>query len=205
MAKVKRQARSDETRAAIMEAGTYLFGVKGFRETGIREIAELAAVNPALISYHFGGKDGLFETIFADAVEVAAAAVEGGQFETSDNPERELVRIYAAALSSQPMLVLMSLRSQLDAERVFNENLLPLYRRFRLLTARMLEALPLDAPGRSFDPDLVYNMIISPLQLFLAAQQMRELSDGEMEPTLSSRPLEEYVDKLGDFISAALR
>ena len=82
MAKVKRQARSDDTRAAIMEAGTYLFGTKGFGETGIRDIAQRADVNPALISYHFGGKEGLFEKIFAEAIEAdaycrdAAVAVE---------------------------------------------------------------------------------------------------------------------------------
>lgn len=205
MAKVKRQARSDDTRAAIMEAGTYLFGTKGFGETGIRDIAQRADVNPALISYHFGGKEGLFEKIFAEAIEAAAEAVEEGRFSEVDDPEKELVRLYAKSLSTQPMLVLMSLRSQLDAERVFNENMLPLYRRFRMLTHRMLETLPDDAPGRRFDPDLVYSMVISPLQLYFAANQIRQVAEGSMEPTISSKPLDEYVEQLAEFISAALR
>ncbi|MBW0145174.1 TetR/AcrR family transcriptional regulator [Sphingomicrobium clamense] len=205
MGKVKRQARSDDTRSAIMAAGTRLFAVQGFEKTGIRDIAVEADVNPALISYHFGGKEGLIEEIFADAIDTAAEAVEDGRFVDAEFPEKELVRLYAKSLSSQPMLVLMSLRSQLDPERVFNENLLPLYRRFRTLTNDMLDTLPDDAPGKTLDPNLVYSMILSPLQMYFAAHQIREGAKGSMEPTASSLPPEEFVQRLGDFISAALR
>lgn len=205
MAKVKRQARSDETRAAIMDAGTYLFGVKGFEKTGIRDIAERSGTNPALISYHFGSKAGLFDEIFAEAVEIATEAASQTRFDELDHPEKELVRIYARTLSAHPMLATMSLRSQLDSERVFNANLLPLYSRFRSLTRQMLAALPEDAKGKDYDPDLVYAMIVPPLQLFLVSKQMREVADGIMEETISARPVDEFVEKMGDFLTAALR
>ena len=47
------------TRAALLDAGLHLFGVRGFDGTSIRDIATAAGTNIASIAYHFGGKDGL--------------------------------------------------------------------------------------------------------------------------------------------------
>jgi AcrR family transcriptional regulator len=43
-----------------MEAALLAFAEKGFDGVGIREIAQKASVNSALVQYHFGGKDGLY-------------------------------------------------------------------------------------------------------------------------------------------------
>ena len=40
----------------LLAAGTELFAKKGFAGVSIRELAEAAGVNSALISYHFGGR-----------------------------------------------------------------------------------------------------------------------------------------------------
>jgi AcrR family transcriptional regulator len=49
----------------IMEAAEKLFAAKGFNGTSVRDIAETAGVNLAMISYYFGSKEKLFETMFA--------------------------------------------------------------------------------------------------------------------------------------------
>lgn len=41
-----------------------LFAAQGFDKTSIREIANDAQVNSSMISYYFGGKDGMIEGIF---------------------------------------------------------------------------------------------------------------------------------------------
>ncbi len=48
------------TRQRILEAALSLFSAKGLEGASVREIAELAGVNSALISYHFGGKEKLY-------------------------------------------------------------------------------------------------------------------------------------------------
>jgi TetR/AcrR family transcriptional regulator, regulator of cefoperazone and chloramphenicol sensitivity len=48
------------TRARIIEAAGKLFAEKGYDRTTAREVSELAAVNPAAINYHFGGKERLY-------------------------------------------------------------------------------------------------------------------------------------------------
>src|SRR5258705_7359994 len=48
----------------IMEAAEKLFSEKGFDGTSVRDIAEEAGVNLAMISYYFGSKEKLMEAIF---------------------------------------------------------------------------------------------------------------------------------------------
>ena len=45
-----------------MSAGLKLFAAKGFRATTVQDIAHEAKVNISLVSYHFGGKEGLLRS-----------------------------------------------------------------------------------------------------------------------------------------------
>lgn len=60
--------RSDgqQARLRLLDAGLALFADKGFAETSTREIAQLAQVNVAAISYYFGDKEGLYRAVFSD-------------------------------------------------------------------------------------------------------------------------------------------
>ncbi|HJW08453.1 MAG TPA: CerR family C-terminal domain-containing protein [Holophagaceae bacterium] len=49
-----------DPKSRLIEAAVRLFAEKGFDAVGIREIAHLADVNSAAVSYHFGGKEGLY-------------------------------------------------------------------------------------------------------------------------------------------------
>lgn len=63
-----------------MEAAEVLFAEKGFNGTSVRDIAEKAGVNLAMISYYFGSKDKLFESLFmyrADAAKVTIETILG--------------------------------------------------------------------------------------------------------------------------------
>jgi AcrR family transcriptional regulator len=48
----------------IMEAAERLFADRGFAGTSVRDIAEAAGVNLAMISYYFGSKEKLMEAMF---------------------------------------------------------------------------------------------------------------------------------------------
>ena len=53
-----------EKQIQIMETAEILFAEKGFNGTSIRDISEKAGVNLAMVSYYFGSKEKLFETLF---------------------------------------------------------------------------------------------------------------------------------------------
>lgn len=48
----------------IIETAEKLFANKGFKGTSVRDIAEEAGINVAMISYYFGSKEQLMEAIF---------------------------------------------------------------------------------------------------------------------------------------------
>lgn len=53
-----------EKQLHIMDVAIELFAEKGFTETSVRQIAEKAEVNVAMINYYFGSKKELLESIF---------------------------------------------------------------------------------------------------------------------------------------------
>ncbi len=52
-----------DTRTKLIAAATRLFAEKGYEGVSIRELAQQAGVNSALISYHFSGKEGLYTAV----------------------------------------------------------------------------------------------------------------------------------------------
>ena len=62
-----REARSVATRERLLASATRLFGARGFDGVSTRELADAAGVNAALITYHFGTKEGLYLAV-AEAI-----------------------------------------------------------------------------------------------------------------------------------------
>jgi AcrR family transcriptional regulator len=65
-------------RTRLINAATPLFARQGLSGVNVRTIARAAGVNVSLISYHFGGKEGLYAAVlreqFAGLRRVAAVA-----------------------------------------------------------------------------------------------------------------------------------
>jgi len=55
-----------DKRAHILTVAEQLFAEKGFDGTSVRDIAQLATVNLAMISYYFGSKEKLLEALIED-------------------------------------------------------------------------------------------------------------------------------------------
>jgi AcrR family transcriptional regulator len=55
-----------EARENILNAAEELFAERGFDNTSVRQLATKAKVNVAMISYYFGSKEKLFETLIED-------------------------------------------------------------------------------------------------------------------------------------------
>ena len=60
----------------IMETAEELFAEKGFSGTSVRDIADAAAVNVAMISYYFGSKEKMLESIFTYRAESTTLKLE---------------------------------------------------------------------------------------------------------------------------------
>jgi AcrR family transcriptional regulator len=65
-----RQAQGEETRATLLRTGARLFAQNGYNGVSMRTLAAEAGVNLATVSYHFGGKAGLYEAIIREIISV---------------------------------------------------------------------------------------------------------------------------------------
>lgn len=65
-----RSNRSVVTRERILDAAELLFAAKGFHAVSVRDITGAASVDVALVNYHFGSKQQLFEAVFMRRAEV---------------------------------------------------------------------------------------------------------------------------------------
>ncbi|MBQ47433.1 MAG: hypothetical protein CMP10_08175 [Zetaproteobacteria bacterium] len=62
-ARGKQKQSSEDSRELLMRVARHFFAEKGYEGTTIRDIVEKAGLNVSLISYHFGGKEGLYRRI----------------------------------------------------------------------------------------------------------------------------------------------
>ncbi|WP_228373049.1 TetR/AcrR family transcriptional regulator [Demequina maris] len=126
----RRPRDAEATRAALLHAGMRFFTQHGYGATTVRQIADEAGVNVALINRYFTSKEGLFEACLVEAgavLENAAAEVAPDEAGSADD-DGVTARI-AAAISRQatgtraadePHSLLLLLRSSGDddAERL---------------------------------------------------------------------------------------
>jgi AcrR family transcriptional regulator len=80
----ERQRDAERTRARILEAAKAEFGAKGYAGARVGDIAGAAGVNKQLISYYFGGKEGLY-------TELAAASMRNSEAINDPSQPLELV------------------------------------------------------------------------------------------------------------------
>lgn len=61
--------KDENSKQKILNAATKLFAHKGFDAVSVRKICKEANANLCLISYHFGGKQELYNAIIDDLIE----------------------------------------------------------------------------------------------------------------------------------------
>lgn len=85
------------TRASIIAAARTLFAQRGLEGTSVREVAEAAGVNNAMIYYHFTDKVEMYRAVLADSFTEFDRIWEHGVFST-DAPARAKIQKYVEEL-----------------------------------------------------------------------------------------------------------
>jgi AcrR family transcriptional regulator len=159
-----RPAAEDDpnVRQRLVEAAEHLFTARGYAATSVRAIAERAGANPALVSYHFGGKLGLLEAVFENALEPLAGALQALRQEGGTPPEALLDLLYRMG-AEHPNLLPLLLREALlpggAVHETFIERFAPrLGGLFPELLAREREAGALSA---EVDPQALSMLILA--------------------------------------------
>lgn len=208
-------SRGDVSRERLKAAAARLFASRGYNGVTVRELAKAADVNVAAVSYHFGGKKGLYLAALENLMEemrpiggpVIArvdAAFDGRAPDRAELPGhiRFVVRHFLTTMLSgdlPPWVVQTVLREfqepSADYRPMFDERVLPLHRAVRRLTAAAL-----DLPFEADEAILVAHSVMGQIMTFPA---MRRVVQEELDwPAFTPDRLETAIAAAGD---AALR
>ena len=105
-------------REAILAAARESFGTAGFRGTTVRAVARAAGVDPALVAYYFGSKDGLFTAAMELPVDPAVLVprlLSAGFDGLGERVVRTFLTVWDGTPGQGPLLAL--LRSAVSDER----------------------------------------------------------------------------------------
>ncbi|GAA3351410.1 TetR/AcrR family transcriptional regulator [Amorphoplanes nipponensis] len=181
------------TRQLLLDAARRRFASQGYSATTVREIADEAGVNVALINRYFSSKEGLFEACLTGADD------ELGRTVSADVPLDEVPHAIARQLAGphtgrHPSLLLLLLRSSGD-ERA-DEIRLGILRSFAERLAASAGRPP-DGPGAE--------QVLLRAQIALSAALGIALlrSAAAMEP-LASAGEDELLEPLQDLIAGLL-
>ncbi len=115
-------------RDKILEVAQTRFAENGYAATSVRQIAEAADVNPAMIHYYFGSKEDLLRAALEQALEPLTEAVQAMQQSREASPEA-ITRTLMGLVAAHPNLPLLVVREVMLPGGVmqahFAENLAP--------------------------------------------------------------------------------
>lgn len=114
----------EAVRADLLRAARELFAKRDFTAASVREIAAAARVNPAMIHYHFGDKEGLYRAMLQETLGPVLRKVQelmdrgGRESQTSIHDALEAVM---TTLAREPWVARLIVREVLAEEGPFRE------------------------------------------------------------------------------------
>lgn len=203
----KKAGRDAEgTRDALMDAATELFAARGFDGTRVDQIAEQAGVNKALISYHFGGKRGLYNEILAVTFSEAHRrfkAIEESKG-AADERLRDFIQTFADLATLRPALPTMVLREVLSGGLHVDEHLLPQFLAlFRVVQGIVDQGIE-EGTFTAVNPYLTHISLLGSLVFYFAFRPLgARLVDGKLPAGVPE--VRQYVRHLQELLTEGLR
>jgi AcrR family transcriptional regulator len=112
-----------DVRAALLAAARERFLERSYREVSVRELAAAAGVNPAMVGYYFGDKQGLYAAMLQEVMGPLAARIESMLAGPGDRPPDlpGFLRAYMQTAAAHPWLPRLILRDVLAPGGAFRE------------------------------------------------------------------------------------
>ena len=194
-------AQAGAAREGLLRAARELMTEKGLPAVTVREIAKRAGVQPALVNYHFGGKDGLLRSVVASVSEEMAQRIQEVTTGLGSIEERvrELLRGVVEAFTANPYAPRLMVEQVLFADDGVIDDFVESFARPNLAAIHSLLDDGLDGGilRRVDSRFLVPFMFGSCVFLFLHAPVLRRLYGiDEIDPDLAR----EFADRFAELV-----
>jgi AcrR family transcriptional regulator len=161
---VRRRLPADKRREQILAKSKSVFLKHGLARTRVRDLADAAGVNSALLYHYFDSKEAIFEAAVLQPLEAAiqrTAEQAIPQFDATGEVMRAQTEAFirdmlVAMQEVAPLLGLAMFGDAADGQRYFRERIEPQLERVRQVARRNLEVWA----HREYNPDLAVDTII---------------------------------------------
>jgi AcrR family transcriptional regulator len=173
----------------------------------VAAIAERAAVNKAMINYHFGGKRKLYLAIVDATFGEIVAGVERLAGSTRPAPEvlRELVAaVGEMAAHRHPHFCTMMLREVVSGGKHLEPELIDAPARVLAAVQRIVARGVHEGDFRPVDPLLTHLSLVGSLVFFFATGRFRERLLATRRPAVKPPDAAAYVKHIQDLLSHGL-
>lgn len=167
---------SADKKEIIMNAALELFAEKGFEGTSIRDLANKADVNIAMVNYYFGSKDKLFEAM----VEYRATFMRGKLDEIDSNPSLSeiekvdaIIESYVGRLLSQPAFHRVLYQELLMGEReALHNSIVTIFSKNKHVLKSIIEKGIRKKVFNKVDPELTMSTLVGTINQVMLSKSI---------------------------------
>jgi AcrR family transcriptional regulator len=185
---------SEAIRSRLLKAALECFLADEYQAVTTRQIAGIAGANVSMISYYFGGKEGLFEEMIRDTLAPLLEVLDGELLSSAEG-FGEYLRLYYRTMSRHPRfpkLILKVLALNQGPGRGFIKQLLE--RRRGRYEQRVDDLKARGEVASDLEPDMLRIAFVSlAMTPMLLKEVFEEQSGEEMDAA--------FLDRLADFNS----
>lgn len=196
-------ASSRDVEGIILEVAEKCFAECGYSATPMREIADQASVNPAMIHYYFGNKESLLKAVLERALMPLAVIIESMQASKSVSPG-EIIEALMGTVGNHPYLPYLVMREVMLPGGVMQEHFAS------NLAPRLGGALP-GLLSREIEHKRMRNDL-SPQVAALAIMSLaifpfvvRPVAEKVLNVRLSGQALDAFKSQISEIVSRGLK
>jgi TetR/AcrR family transcriptional regulator len=207
MTPTRKTATAQNTRDAVFNAGAQLFSAKGFDGVSVDDIAAAAAVNKAMIYYHFADKLALYRAIVADMLTAVGRSV-GEIAATAAPPQEKLnqfVEHFVRHAEKRPWFPMLMLREMSEGAPRLDLQTLGYIRDVFAGFGRILAEGEKAGAFRKLNPVLAYTSIVGPLVMNAARERVAAKAGRQHLPMLAAVSHEDLIAHAQDTAQRMLK
>jgi AcrR family transcriptional regulator len=171
-----KRARTRDTQAAVFRAAAQEFAERGFDAARVDRIAARARVNKAMLYYHYGSKQGLYDAVLRDvftAIGARARAIADGPGVAEHKLDAWIAAIVEEA-AARPWFPPIMLREIASGARHLDPESFGLMNAVYLAVRDVIVQGQKEGAFRAADPLLTHMTILPPILIFFARQNAIE-------------------------------
>lgn len=150
-------AAGDDVRAELLKAARELFSTRVFKAVSVRQIADRAGVNAAMVYYYFGDKRGLYIAMVEGVIapmSASLATLEKSHYQSIE----QFITVYTQVLAHNPWWPNFVIREVLYGEPEFRD--LVINRLKQYMAPRLLGIISNEIGDGHFRQDLDAGLVL---------------------------------------------